>query len=397
MFKIKCNANVERLRGYKIRIYPTDEQKDLIQKYINGYRAVYNLGLEIQNKNHENGNSYIRYFDMAKLFSDMRNNCIEYYWLNDIPISMIRQSLLDLDHAFKIFFEKRSNYPNFKSKKKSKKSFSTRSERCHSFYDNVKISGIGRIDAKSNPIPINNRLYNTSISFDGYNYYFSCQIETDLIDMSEVEVTEPVGLDLGIRNLITSSDGDVYKLSDTKKYEKRLKRQDRRLQKDYKKYLQIAKCTITKYEDIPKSKNMQKRLKAKRKTCDKITNKHKTDIHTATKRIVDKNPSAIVLEDLKTSKIIKSSSPWINKYAPYMYFYEIRRQIEYKALDRGIPVYFADPQYPSSQICSNCGHSHKVYGNKKFICPICGLRIDRDLNAAYNLRNLVYTKFNSTC
>ena len=177
-----------------------------------------------------------------------------------------------------------------------------------------------------------------------------------------------------------------------------LKRQDRRLQKDYKKYLDIAKRTRTKYEDIPKSNNMQKRLKSKRKTCDKITNKHNNDIHTATKRIVSKNPAAIVIEDIKTSKLFKTSSPWINKFAPYMYFYEIRRQIEYKAADRGIPVLVADAQYPSSQICSRCGNSHKVYGNKTFICPICGLRLDRDLNAAYNLRDLAYsTNFNFTC
>lgn len=394
MLKIKCNANLDRLRGYKIRIYPTEEQIKIIQLYIDIYRAVYNLGLEIQNSNHEKGEKYIRYFDMAKLLSELRNSDKNYEWLNQAPISIIRQSLLDLDHAFKNFFEKRSKYPKFKSKKRSKRSFSTRSERCHSFDTTVKISGIGYIDSKKNPIPINSRLYNTSVSFDGYRYYFSCQIETDPIDTSYIEKTNPVGLDVGIRNLITSSDGDIYKLSNTKKYEKRLKRQDKRLQKDYRKYLQIAKRTRTKYEDIPKSKNMKKRLQSKRKTCDKIFNKHRNDIHNATKRIVDKNPSAIVIEDIKTAQILKASGLWIKKYMPNMYFYEIRRQIEYKAADRNIPVFVADPQYPSSQICSNCGSSHKVYGNKIFICPVCGLRIDRDLNAAYNLRNLVYTQFN---
>ena len=183
-------------------------------------------------------------------------------------------------------------------------------------------------------------------------------------------------------------------MSDTSKYEKRLKRQKRRLSKHYKKYLELSVRTTTKYDDIPKSKNMQKLLYKQHKTIEKIKNKRHNDINVATKRIVDKNPKAIVIEDIRVTRLL-STQPWMRKYIPSMCFYEIRRQIEYKAADRGIPIIVADEHYPSSQICSRCGNIHKVYKDK-YNCPVCGLKIDRDLNAAYNLRNLAYQNVNST-
>ena len=135
---------------------------------------------------------------------------------------------------------------------------------------------------------------------------------------------------------------------------------------------------------------MQKRLKAQFKTYQKIKHKKHNDINNATKHIVEKYPSAIVIEDIRVSDQVKKS--WLKKFTPNMLYYEIHRQLKYKAADRGIPVIVAEKEYPSSQICSRCGVRHKVYGNKIFICNTCGLRIDRDLNAAYNLRDLAYQK-----
>ena len=381
-----CNANADRLRGYRIKIYPTEDQIRQINCNINSYRAIYNIALDIQNRNYNDGNSYIKYFDMCKIFSDMRNNNPEYYWFNTIQLSTIRQALRDLDNAFKNFFNKTCRYPRFKSRKRSKKFFTTRSERTSIKSNYIRIPGIGLVNGKNNPIP-DTRLYNTGVSFDGYDYWFYCQVERDVIE-TPIYITDrqPVGIDVGIRNMITTSDGDYYHFSDTRKYEKRLKRQQRRLQKFYDRYLKESMHTKTKYEDIPKSKNMQKRLRDQFKTYSKIKNKKHNDIHNATKAIVERYPSAIVMENLKVSDQLRNS--WSRKFAPNMLYYEIHRQLRYKAEDRNIPIIVADSEFPSSQICSRCSVMHKIYGNKKFICPSCGLRIDRDLNAAINLRNL---------
>ncbi len=112
------------------------------------------------------------------------------------------------------------------------------------------------------------------------------------------------------------------------------------------------------------------------------------DIHTATKRIVDSNPTAIVIENISVRKQMKDK--YMRKYSPYMCFYEIHRQLKYKAADRNIPVIIAEKDYPSSQICSNCGCKGYIK-HRVFKCSHCGYKEDRDLNASYNLRNLYYS------
>ena len=384
----RCIANTDRLRGRRIKIYPTEEQIKLINCNINSYRAIYNIALDLQNRNYNDGNSYITYFDMCKIFSDMRNNNPEYEWFKQIQLSTIRQALRDLDNAFKNFFNNKTRYPRFKSKKRSKKFFTTRSERTNVKDHYIRIPGIGLVEGKNHNIP-NTRLFNTGLSFDGYDYWFYCQIETDTIEPQfYIKNRTPIGIDVGIRNMITTSTGDYYHFSNTRKYEKRLKRQQRRLQKSYDKYLNQSMLTKTKYEDIPKSKNMQKRLRDQYKTYSKIRNKKHNDIHNATKRIVESYPSAIVIENLSVTNQLKQG--WMRKFCPNMLFYEIHRQIIYKAKDRNIPIIIADAQFPSSQLCSRCGSIRKIYGNKTFICHRCGFRIDRDLNAALNLENLAY-------
>lgn len=390
---MKCNANTDILRGRKIEIYPTDIQKEKIQKCIDITRAVYNLGLEIQNKIYEEQGkgSYIHHYNL-RIIGNLRNNDPNYKWLQEIQMSTIRESLLRLDNAFKRFFSHQNCHPRYHSKKKSKKSFTVRSDRTIIKNDRfIQIPDLGLVDCKNHNIPIDTKVYNTVITFDEYNrYYLSFNIEDNNIpiDMSDIQQTDAVGIDVGIRNMITTSDGDYYHFSNTKKHEKRLKRQQKRLSKHYNRLLEESLSTRTKYEDIPKSKNMWKLLYEQHKTYNKIHNKRMNDIHTATKRIVEKNPSCIVIEDISVENIVRKNK-WFNKYKPQAMFYEIHRQLQYKAEDRNIPVIKADNDYPSSQLCSNCGNIYKTT-HSIYRCPVCGLIMDRDLNAALNLKKLAY-------
>ena len=391
----KCSANVDRLRGYRIKIYPDESQKQLIQQNIDVFRASYNLGIEILEKRYLESGKYTSYFSMCKIVSDMRNNNPDFKWLKNSPMGTIRQALLNLDHAMKNFFNKVFDRPRYKTKKKSRKVFMTRSERTYIYDQYIGIPGIGHVYARNHPIPIGKRVFNTAVTFDGYDYWFSCQVERDTVTRDDdSEYHDVIGIDVGIRNMITTSDGEFYRFSDVSKYMKRLKRQSRRLCKQYNYYITEAKRTRTKYEDMPKSKNMRKREEKQFKTYQKIKNKRHNDIHTATKRIVEKFPKAIVIEDISIQKICEDN-PWMMKYNNKSYFGMIRYQLAYKAADRNIPIIVADSSYPSSQICSNCGNRHKVY-HSIYKCPICGIRIDRDLNAAINLKNLAYTNSSSS-
>lgn len=384
--------NTDCIKGFRIKLYPTNSQKIEIDRNIQLSRAIYNLGLEMQNNVYKNGGKYIRYFDMITEFSRMRNNDEDKYWMKEISIGTIREVLQNLDNAFMRFFNKQNNHPKFKSRKYSKKTFPVRSDRTTIYGKYIRISGLKNpmILAKNHNIPENKRMYNTTISFDGYNYWFSCTIESEKVCMHNIEKSEPVGIDVGIVNMITTSDGVFYKFSDSKKYEKRLKRQQRRLSKDYNKYFNQSLDTRTKYEDIQKSKNHYKRLEKRFKTISKMRNKRLNDIHTATKQIVSKNPSAIVIENISVREQLRDK--WFRKCVNVnqVMYYEIHRQLKYKAANRDIPVITAEKGYASSQICSRCGN-HGYLKHRIFRCSHCGYKEDRDLNAAYNLRNLAIT------
>ena len=372
-------------QGYRIKIYPTDEQKDCINRFIDLYRATYNLALEIQNNAYANENRHIQYFEMTNIFSNLRNT-EKYKWLKELQVGTIRRAINDVQQSFEFFFNKLNKYPKFKSKKRSKKSFALRSERTHVSGNYIKAPGIGLIDAKNHPIPEGLSLYNPRIKFDGYDYWFCCCTRKDYIDMSDIPVSKPMGVDVGVRRIAVTSNEDYFYSSNTKKLEDKLKKQQKRLSKDYQFYIKESQRTRTKYEDVPKSKNHYKRLLAMHKTQSKITNKRFNDIHTTTKRIVDQNPSIIVIEDIKVREI--SSDPWMRKYNPTMMFYRTHEQIQYQAADREIKVIKAPKNYPSTRICSNCGFERGKLSSHIFTCPICGFKIDRDLNASYNLRNL---------
>jgi len=384
----KCKANSDNLRGHKVRIYPTEEQKDKILSFIDSYRAIYNIAIGSQIDYYRSGGIFITFNQMCKKFADMRNNNENFKWLNNMSIGIIREALIDADVAFTKFFAKINRFPKFKSKKRSKKSFGTRSDRCHIDGRNIYISGVGLVDAKDHHIPEGVRMYKTRITYDGYDkFWFSCTTEKDMEFLPIEGLGKPIGVDVGIRHMITTSDGEVYELSNFSKLNKRLKQKTRRAMRSMRKYINQSKRTKIKYEDIPKSKNHYKRMKEWVKISNRIENKKSYDTNVATRRIIDKHPSAIVIEDLCLSKMRKRN--WMKKFVPQIVFRDIHRQLEYKAAELGIPVIKADRLYPSSQLCSNCGSIRKL-NSSVYKCKVCGLRIDRDLNAAINLRNLAY-------
>lgn len=384
----KPSENLSFFNGYKVKLYPTEEQKVLINKNIRLFRAVYNLALEIQNRAYAEEHRHIQYFEMTEILADYRNNDPSFAWLKDIQIGSIRRAIANLEIGFDKFFNKITKYPKFKSRKHSKKSFSTRSERTNVYDNMIYIPGVGRVDAKNHHIPSDKRLHQTVVTFDGYDYWFSCSIAKECDDFSNISYSNPIGIDVGLKNMITTSDGEYYHLSDTSKLERRLARQQRKLSKDYTKYIAESKRTRTKYEDIEKSKNHFKRLEKMHKTQSKITHKRLNDINAATKQIVNKYPSAIIIEDISVKRMVKDA-PNLRKNLPNMFFYEIHRQLTYKAKERGIEVIKADRYYPSTKKCSNCGKINNVGRNRVYKCS-CGLMIDRDLNAALNLRDLAY-------
>ena len=354
---------------------------------MNLFRYVYNWGLETSQKYYIEHGTYIGKSELLRQLSEYRNTTS---WMKDIPLHSARLALDHLDFAYKKFFKGEARFPRFKSKKVTKMKVHYRNESYAFNFDetSVRIPGFSRnerILCKSHNIPKSESgYYSCTVTFDGLNYWLSVNSERN-IDYSNYEHSnESLGIDVGFRKFAQLSNGTVYTAPKIiKTLDKRIRKQQSRLSKMKKRRLDIAKQVITKLEEIPCTKNEAKLKDQNLKLRIRRANIMNSFIHQTSTEIVNTFPKRIVMEDIKIMQMIKQR---LNNRDSIMHsmWYKFREYVSYKAKARNIEFVLADPHFPSSQICSNCG-SIKKTGYKFYICPVCGLKMDRDLNAAINL------------
>ena len=385
------------MHGYKFRIYPTEEQSKQLDTFIHLFRKVYNWGISKEEEIYEQYKQglseygFYGFYDLCSLFTIERNKP-ENYWLKEIPNTTARLALRNVTIAYKKFFKGINNYPKFKSKKnckKSKSSFNTRGDRFRIEDNCIKIEGINtRISLGFNSGLMFTKCTDPSISKDNLgNYYVSFSLEEESKSL-EIPKSEPIGIDLGVRRTFTLSTGEIYNQPKEKlaKLECKRRRQQRHVTRDINRRRSEAKRTITKYEDIPKSKRAIKREQKLRKIYRKIHNIKDTFYHTITKQIVMRNPEYVCMETFGVRKIEKENKR-MYKILVDTSFYDITLKMKHKCEMNNIPFIQAPMTYASTQICSNCGGIKKMYSNHTYKCPNCGMIEDRDINAAINLRN----------
>lgn len=392
----KCLVNTEDLHGFKIKLYPTEEQKVILNRMIDLYRHVYNWTISEIEKYYEITGLFMKINDACLLLKQYRNSN---EWLKALPSNTARHAIMSAYAAYSAFFKKASKRPpRIKSDDEVKnKYFKIRGERLYFHGDKVGFEGLGGhgdknyILCKKHNAPVHNnkeknKYYNCTVKFDGYDYWLSFSV-VKVAPMEFYSDIDPIGVDVGLRKLAVLSDGTVYHLPDTKKYWKRRKKIQRQMTKDRNRRIKQAKLQGKKLEEIPETKNMLKHKKQYRKICNRITNIKSTYIHTMTTEIVNKNPPAIVVETLNPKGMLKNK--FLGKYLRESDIFRISKQLEYKCKrNPNIKFIKADRWYPSSKICSNCGNISDMGDRETYRCPICGFVIDRDLNAAINLSRL---------
>ena len=294
----------------------------------------------------------------------------------------LRCSLFDLDNAYNKFFKEKVGYPKFKSKF-NKNSFRTNMitiEYKGRTYYNIKLDLIGKTitlpKLKNMKIrgyrkinKINGKIINATVSRElDDTYYVSVVVEEDIINYKFMPTTI-VGLDLGIKDLVITSNYQKYKNEKIiEKYEKRIKQKQKRLAK--------------------KERGSHNYYKLKREIAriyKKIKNARKYLIHHITKDITDNN-DIIVCETLKVKNMVKNHH--LAKVIEDASFSEIIRQLEYKTKWKGKKLYKINTFYPSSQICSHCGYKNPLLKNlniREYTCPNCNYELDRDINASVNI------------
>ena len=387
-------------KGFKEKIYPNKEQQKLMFQFFGASRFAYNWVISVEEENYANGGDFLNKSQIQKLWKEKKK---EFPWVKEMSGRAMRGGIYSALEAYDRFFKGVSSHPKFKSRKNSR--MSCRTHECNTLIEKnkIKFEKIGWVRCRNN-IPCswsktkagsrsNVILNNPTISYDGVDFWFSVSLDVDdtKFEMNK-EKTEPIGIDLGIKQLATDSVYvDCYKPNISKE-KKKLKRLQRRANRYYLKRTEESKRTKTKLSKIPKTKNLIKLERKINKVYIRIKNKLDTNIHQYTTGLVKRNPQAIVIEDLNIKGMMKNKH--LAEKVAEAKFYEVRKQLEYKCRNNGIDLIVADRWYASSKICSYCGcKKHKLsLSERTYVCKECGYTEDRDRNASFNLRNLAYNR-----
>ena len=362
-------------KAYKLRIYPTDSQRELIEKTFGCTRYIYNNFLAERKNKYEESKTKVHVYEQLHELTDLKR---EKEWLREIDSCALQACVYNLDDAFQKFF-KGNGYPKFRAKgvHESFRTNNTLNTYKDKKYESIRIDFNKRIITLPKLKEVKFRGYRTTkeiigkiksatISKDTNKYFVSVLVEMPFIKYS-ISPTSIVGLDLGIKNFIVTSNGEKLK-NEVKINEKRLKG----LQK------WLSRCK-------PGSKNRYKvKLKIQRLYL-KIRNARKHMIYKLANNILKEN-DIVAVESLDVKSMYQVHK--IAKHLKNLPIRELIRVLKYKSNWLGKKVIEINKYYPSSQCCNRCDYKNedvKDLSIRKWTCPKCGMIHDRDINASINI------------
>lgn len=359
------------LKAYKYRIYPNKQQEEQIQKTFGCCRFVYNQTLAYRKELYVTKKE-----SMNKITCNNYVNQIlkkEYVWLKEVDKFALTNSVYNMDSAYQKFFKEKTGYPKFRSKRDNKKSYTTNSTNSNievSFDNNkIKLPKLKWVKAVIHKELVGRVKSATISQIPSGKYYVSVLAETEYIPLESTGCV--VGIDLGIKDLLITSDGDKFdNIRTTKKYEDKLAKEQRKLSHKQK-----------------GSENWNKQRIKVARIHEKIHNTRIDNLHKISHKLISEN-QVIVSEDLAVSNMVKNHN--LAKAIVDCGWYELTRQLQYKS-DWNNRQYIKIGRFvPSSQLCSDCGYQNPDTKNlsvREWTCHICGTVHDRDVNAAKNILN----------
>ena len=357
------------LKAYRYRIYPNKEQKTQIAKTFGCCRFVYNQTLAYRKE---------VYGQEKKSVSktDCNNYCNRelkktYEWLKEVDKFALTNAVYNMDSAYQKFFKEHAGYPKFKSKHDNHKSYTTNFTNGNIAVDygkgKIKLPKLKEVKAELHR-EFHGKIKSATVcQVPSGKYYVSILVETGHEEIPHTK--KNIGLDLGIKDLCITSDGRKYENPKTiKKYEGKLSRLQRQLAHKEK-----------------GSSNYCKKKKEIALCHEKITNSRKDYLHKVSHEIISEN-QVIVSENLQIKNMVKKHH--LAKSISDVSWHELTRQLEYKSKWNGREYVKIDTFYASSQLCFVCGYQNtktKDLSVREWTCPVCGVKHDRDINAAKNI------------
>jgi putative transposase len=366
-------------RAYKTELDLNDQQVTACRQHAGAARWAYNWGLQIKQERYQASKRSPTAITLHRELNALKKT--EVPWMYRVSKCAPQEALWNLDTAFQHFFRRcalkkqgkwtgKLGYPQFKTKKKGLGSFRL-TGRIVVTEKAIVLPRLGRLRLKEREyLPTGGvQILSATVSEQAGHWYVSVQVEEE---QAAPENTGPVvGIDLGVKTLATLSDGEVIP-------------NPRHLKRRLKKLKRLQRIVSRRQKG---GKNRKKAASKLAKLHRQIKHQRSNTLHQVTTRLA-KTKSVLVIEDLNVSGMLKNHR--LAQAIGDVGFYEFKRQLLYKATWYGSRVVLADQWEPSSKRCSRCGliDEELTLADRVYHCEPCGLVLDRDLNAAINLKQL---------
>jgi len=353
-------------KSYKYRIYPTKEQEVFLLKHFGSVRFVYNHFLAERKEQYNKTGKSDNYYKQAKSLTELKKQ-EEYSWLREMNSQTLQSALSNLESAYINFFSGKSKFPRFK-KKTHKNSFCVpqfvKVENSKIYIPKLKkLDGIKMVEHRKLQGKI---LFATFSKTPTNKYFVSITVEQDY--NSKQPTHKEIGIDLGIKDLIITSNGNKFKNHKfISKFEKQLKKAQQHLSRKQK-----------------GSKRFERQRLKVALIHEKIHNCRLDNLHKISHKLVTEN-DAVYMENLNVKGMIKNHN--LAKAISDCSWSELKRQLHYKGEWDDTYIHEIFRFYPSSKTCSSCGHimDSMELDIREWICPKCSVKHDRDVNAAINI------------
>lgn len=368
------------LRAVKIRLYPNKTQEQTLNKVLGCYRFVYNQCLAQKQNAYKADKTNLKVTDLSKWFHGTLLKDEQYAWLKEQNTKVMKQAIRQMDGAYQKFFKQHNGFPKFKTKKDKQSAlfpidaiskcntFETRHISLTTPLKNIKFRCSDLYFIRLQKYNKNIRSATLSKTKSG-NFFLSILIEMEDTELKRFEHTnKQVGIDLGVKDFVITSDGEVFENKHFfTKEEKQMKKLQRQLSK--------------KIKGSNNRKKVQKRIA---KLFERLTNKKDAYIHYIVNELLN-DFDFVYMEDLNVKGMLRNHH--LAKAIQEVGFYKFRETLVNKAAANNKRVVFVDRYFPSSKTCSICGYKKRdlKLSNREWTCPNCGTHHDRDINAAVNI------------